>query len=183
MSRQKSNPKTKRLTKELPSLKKLPSKKAGTKAASSKAKKKIVVDVRTRKNLSSVIELLKRKVSDAPKTKMPTELKPMLATLVDAPFNDGDWQFELKLDGYRTLAYINSGAVDLRSRNNNSFNKKFQPVHEALAQWDIKAVVDGEIVVLNDDRVEPFSASQFQPPSGSCSLKSRSMIRSISCPK
>src|SRR5688572_16780927 len=100
MSRQKSNQKAKRATKDLPSLKKLPSKKAGSKTASKKENKEINVDVKARKSLSSVIELLKRKVPGAPKSKMPADLKPMLATLVDEPFNDNDWQFELKLDGY-----------------------------------------------------------------------------------
>src|SRR3954464_4856057 len=106
--------------KQLPSLKKIPSKKAA-----SKATKKIVLDVQPRKDYSSLIDLLLRKVPEAPRVKMPTDLKPMLATLVDEPFSDDNWQFELKLDGYRTLAYLKSGKADIRSRNNNSFNKKF----------------------------------------------------------
>lgn len=84
----------------------------------------------------------------------------MLATLVDAPFNDEDWQFELKLDGYRSLAYIKNGRADIRSRNNNPFNKKFEPVHEALTQWKINAVVDGEIVVLNEEGIPDFNGIQ-----------------------
>ena len=37
---------------------------------------------------------------------MPSDIKPMLTTVVDQPFSDEGWQFELKLDGYRTLAYL-----------------------------------------------------------------------------
>jgi hypothetical protein len=40
-----------------------------------------------------------------------------------------------------------------------------------------------QIVVLNDDRVEPLAASQFQPPSGSCSASSRSTMPRMSWPK
>src|SRR5438270_2297130 len=141
--------------KNLAALKKLPEKKA-----TPRSKKNIVIDVQARKDLSSVIELLKRTVPDAPQTKMPSDLKPMLATLVDEAFSDGDWQFELKLDGYRALAYIKKGKVELRSRNNNSFNKKFTAVYEALKEWNINAVVDGEIVVLNEAGVPDFNGIQ-----------------------
>ena len=106
--------------KELPSLKKIPAKKAAAKSSATK-NKHIVVDAKARKDYSSIIEIIKRKIPDAPKTKMPTGLRPMLATLVDEAFTDSNWQFELKLDGYRTLAYLNSGKADLRSRKNNSF--------------------------------------------------------------
>ena len=71
------------------------------------------------------------------------------------------WQFELKLDGYRTLAYLKMGKVDLRSRNNNSFNKKFEAIHSALSEWKINAVVDGEVVVLNEDGKPDFNSIQI----------------------
>lgn len=140
--------------KTLPSLKKLPSKTAPR--VNNKAD--IIIDVAARKILSSTIALLKRKIPQAPATKMPTDLKPMLATLLDEPFDDDDWQFELKLDGYRTLAYMQSGKVDLKSRNNLSFNKKFEPIRSALREWQIDAVVDGEVVVLDENGVPDFSS-------------------------
>jgi bifunctional non-homologous end joining protein LigD len=147
--------------KELPLLKKLPSKKSASQASAKRSKKNIVIDVRLKREYSSLIEIIKRKVPEAPKSKMPTDLKPMLATLVDEAFTDGEWQFELKLDGYRTLAYINEGRVDLRSRNNNSFNKKFAAVYQALSEWKIKAVIDGEIAVLNEQGVPDFNSIQL----------------------
>lgn len=149
----------KRSPQELSSLKKLPAKKAKARPAST-SKPELIIDVKRRKEFSSIIELLKRKVPDAPKSKMPTDLKPMLATLVDEAFDSKDWQFELKLDGYRTLAYLNDGKVQLRSRNNNSFNKKFEPVYEALLEWKVNAVVDGEVVVLNEEGVPDFNGIQ-----------------------
>ena len=85
----------------------------------------------------------------------------MLATLVGDPVEEGDWLYEIKWDGYRALAYVNQGKVDVRSRNNKSFNEKFYPVYEALQQWNINAVVDGEIVVLNEEGVPDFGDLQL----------------------
>ena len=143
--------------KDLSSLKKLPARKP---AARKKKPDTLNIDIVARKDYSSIITLLKRKFSLASPAKMPTGLKPMLATLVDEPFSDANWQFELKLDGYRALAYIHQGKVDLRSRNDNSFNKKFQPIHEALTEWPVDAVVDGELVVLNEHGVPDFNGIQ-----------------------
>ena len=146
--------------KELPSLKKLPVKKAASKSSKTKSSN-IVLDAKVRKDYASTLEIIKRKVADAPKTAMPQNLHPMLATLVDEPFTDSEWQFELKLDGYRTLAYINSGKVDLRSRKNNSFNKQFNDVRKALEGWKINAVIDGEVVVLNEEGRPDFNKIQL----------------------
>jgi bifunctional non-homologous end joining protein LigD len=139
------------------SLKKLPAP-DGSKRRSRKPP--ITVDVRTqKKDFSSIVALLKRKYGSGEDVPMPADLKPMMATLADAAFNHADWQFEIKLDGYRALAYLQNGRADLRSRNNNSF-KKFAPVLSALMDWKINAVVDGEIVVLNEDGHSDFSGIQ-----------------------
>jgi len=158
---QNTNKRTRKKNDPLP-LKKLPSKKAPVRTTKSKPSDDTsFIDLRPeRRDYSSIVELLKRTFPDAPKTKMPHDLKPMLATLVDAPFNDAEWQFEMKLDGYRALAYLKSGKADIRSRNNNSFNKQFEPVYNALLQWNINAVVDGEIAVLNEDGRPDFNGIQ-----------------------
>ncbi|WP_426329141.1 DNA ligase D [Pedobacter sp. R-06] len=96
----------------------------------------------------------------APKTAIPKGVKPMLATLVDEPFDDPDWQYEVKWDGYRALAFINKGAVDLFSRNNKSFNEKFYPIHDLLLTWKMNAVFDGEILVLNNKGISNFGSLQ-----------------------
>lgn len=146
--------------KELPLLKQLPSEKTVSKT-SKRRNKNIVVDVKARKDYSSILKIIKRKIPDAPSAKMPTGVRPMLATLVDEPFTDSEWQFELKLDGYRTLAYLNNGHADLRSRKNNSFNKQFDDVRKALEEWKINAVMDGEVVVLNEEGVPDFNQIQL----------------------
>lgn len=94
------------------------------------------------------------------KQKFPDDLQPMLATLVDGPFDDPGWEYEVKWDGYRALAYLNSGEVNLQSRNKKSFNDKFYPVLQRLQEWKINAVIDGEIVVINEKGLSDFNALQ-----------------------
>src|ERR1043166_7745156 len=77
----------------------------------------------------------------------PANISPMLATLVDKPFDEPGWLYEVKWDGYRAIAYLNNGEVNIRSRNNKSFNEKFYPVYGALLTWKINAVFDGESVL------------------------------------
>jgi len=84
----------------------------------------------------------------------------MLATLVDQPFDSPDWIYEIKWDGYRVIGYLNRGKVEIRSRNNLSFNEKFNVIRDALEQWDIKAVVDGEIVALDEHGHADFQQLQ-----------------------
>lgn len=103
---------------------------------------------------------VKALLKKAPKSAIPTGIKPMLATLVDAPFDDDQWQYEVKWDGYRALAFVNKGNVELLSRNNKSFNDKFYPIYDLLREWKINAVLDGEILVLNEKGISQFGALQ-----------------------
>jgi bifunctional non-homologous end joining protein LigD len=90
----------------------------------------------------------------------PEQVKPMLATLVDKPFDDPNWIYEVKWDGYRALAFVNNHEAELRSRNNKIFNEKFYPIHKALAKLDINAIFDGEIIVLDNKGTSDFGALQ-----------------------
>jgi bifunctional non-homologous end joining protein LigD len=94
------------------------------------------------------------------KASFPKIFTPMLATLVDQPFEEPGWIYEIKWDGYRAAALLNKGKVDLLSRNNKSFTKKFYPVAEALAKWKVNAIVDGEIAVLNEGGIAHFGSLQ-----------------------
>jgi bifunctional non-homologous end joining protein LigD len=84
------------------------------------------------------------------KTEMPLHLSPMLATLIDKPFDKPGWIYEVKWDGYRAIAYLNNKNVELKSRNDKSFNEKFYPVYEALVKLGINAILDGEVMVADD---------------------------------
>lgn len=99
-------------------------------------------------------------LKNAKKAKFPKSVKPMLATLVDEPFDDPDWSYEVKWDGYRTVAYIQKGEVNLSSRNNKSFSEKYYPITAALEKWNQNSVLDGEIVVIGKDGKADFSALQ-----------------------
>ena len=92
--------------------------------------------------------------------KFPSLLKPMLATLAGEPFNDPDWTYEVKWDGYRALGYINKGKSELFSRNNKSFTEKYYPISSVMRNWSVNAVLDGEIVVIGKDGKANFSALQ-----------------------
>ncbi len=101
------------------------------------------------------IELSKGKAAAFPK-----DIVPMLATLVDQPFDEEGWQYEIKWDGYRTVAYCNKGKVELRSRNNKSFNEKFYPVYDELKALNFNAVLDGEIIVAGESGISNFGNLQ-----------------------
>lgn len=83
----------------------------------------------------------------------------MLATLVDGPFDNPEWIFETKWDGYRTLAYIDTGVM-LYSRNENSFNHLFPLIVQELRQIDVQAILDGEIVILDEEGRSDFQLMQ-----------------------
>jgi bifunctional non-homologous end joining protein LigD len=106
-----------------------------------------------------VKELLKT-VSGKKRSAMPEDVSPMLATLVDAPFDEPGWLYEIKWDGFRAISYLKGGEVSIRSRNNKDFNDKFYPVYQALQEWSVNVVVDGEIIVVDDDGMPDFNALQ-----------------------
>ena len=91
---------------------------------------------------------------------VPAAVHPMLATLVDQPFDNSDWVYEIKWDGYRTVAFCKKKNVALKSRNDKSFDERFYPVHNALQKLNIQAVLDGEIVVLDENGKSDFGALQ-----------------------
>ena len=98
-------------------------------------------------------------LKSAPKSAVPKNIKPMKATLVDAPFDDADWIFEVKWDGYRAIAVIDKNGAELISRNNIPFDK-YYPINQILKGWQVNAVIDGEILVLNDKGLSDFGALQ-----------------------
>jgi bifunctional non-homologous end joining protein LigD len=106
-------------------------------------------------------------LAEAPVKAMPHGVKPMLATLVKEPFDHPEWLFEVKWDGYRAIAEIQEGDVSLYSRNQISLKKKFGPVTEALQKLGLEAVLDGEIVVVDDQGRPNFQMLQNYQKSGS----------------
>lgn len=94
------------------------------------------------------------------KTPFYNQVKPMLATLVNQAFDEEGWLYEVKWDGYRAVAYMNKGIVEFKSRNNKSFQEKFYPVYQALETWNVNAIIDGEVVVVDQKGTASFGALQ-----------------------
>ena len=80
-----------------------------------------------------------------------------------APFDHADWLFEIKFDGFRTIAYVEHGRCQLFSRNGNEF-KSFRSLNQSIGAVlkDRSAVIDGEIVVLDDEGKPQFYEPFFR---------------------
>lgn len=80
---------------------------------------------------------------------MKPDLRPMLATLTDQPFDDKDWVFETKWDGFRAIAVAGPGHDRLYSRRGHDISAKYPTICQALAAIEHEAVLDGELVALD----------------------------------
>jgi bifunctional non-homologous end joining protein LigD len=100
-------------------------------------------------------------LTGASKRAMPSSITPMLATISEKPFDDPGWLFEIKWDGYRAIAFINDGKVRLVSRNQNDLTARFSELQSLAKSIAAKsAILDGEIVVLDDRGRPSFSLMQ-----------------------
>ena len=110
---------------------------------------------------------------------MPKVVHPMLATLVDAAFDDPDWLFEIKWDGYRALCKVDErGKLSLTSRNGLDFLKQFGELEDLAGAFSsVPILVDGEIVSLDSK-----GRSSFQRLQGSFN-RHRPSARSASAEK
>ena len=97
---------------------------------------------------------------------LPEQFTPQLATLVDrAP--DGDWQYEIKFDGYRMLARIRDGEVRLFTRNGHDWTERLPRQVKALHALKLKdSWLDGEVVSLNPEGLPDFQSLQNAFDSG-----------------
>jgi bifunctional non-homologous end joining protein LigD len=87
-------------------------------------------------------------------------IEPMLLLRTDS-LPDGDqWLYELKLDGYRAIAFKRDGVVHLRSRNDNDFSGRYPSVVKGLAKMPDNTVIDGEVIAVDDEGRPSFNALQ-----------------------
>lgn len=87
-------------------------------------------------------------------------IKPMLAQSSEKPFNNKDWVFEIKWDGYRAVADLREKDIQLYSRNGLSYSDKFSKITKALDIQTHQLVLDGEIVAFNSDGKPDFQTLQ-----------------------
>jgi len=100
-------------------------------------------------------------LAGAVKRSMPASIQPMLASVIEKPFDDPNWLFEIKWDGYRAIAFIEAGKVRLVSRNQNDLTPRYAELRELAKFVNAKtAILDGEVVVLDEQGRSSFSLMQ-----------------------
>jgi bifunctional non-homologous end joining protein LigD len=141
---------------------------SGAPAHSRNNKGRSVAKSRKKKSSANSASSAVKAFPGAEQRPMPTAIHPMLATSTAKAFDDPGWLFEIKWDGYRAVAFIEDGSVRLVSRNQNDLTAQFAEL-KSLPQFvkAQRAILDGEIVALDDEGRPSFSLMQqrtgFQP--------------------
>jgi bifunctional non-homologous end joining protein LigD len=97
---------------------------------------------------------------------MPTKgrarfIEPMLLLRTDKlPDDSTRWIYQLKVDGYRAVAFRTGGKLHLRSRNDNDFSTRYAPIMKGLAKLPDETIVDGKVVALDDEGRPSFNLLQ-----------------------
>jgi bifunctional non-homologous end joining protein LigD len=142
--------------------KKAPARKTASKKANGHAHPDIVAN-RSAESLRTLSH--EPAIEGAVKAKLPATFKPQLATLVDTAPPGNDLAYEIKFDGYRVLARIDTikgnREILIYTRNGNDWTAKFSKQVKALDRLDIESGwLDGEAVVLDDRGLPDFQALQ-----------------------
>ena len=129
-------------------------------AAPSRAAGPGEADSKSRSKKSSANSAAKA-IPGAEQKPMPTVIHPMLATPADKAFDNPDWLFEIKWDGYRAIAFVEDWRVRLVSRTQNDLTAQFSELG-SLPQFvkAQRAILDGEIVALDEEGRPSFSLMQ-----------------------
>ena len=100
-------------------------------------------------------------VNGARQAEMPAAIEPMMATLADKPPRGNDWLFEVKWDGVRAIAFIDSEELRLQARSGQRCERQYPELavipHQIAAR---QAVLDGELAVLDTKGVARFHLIQ-----------------------
>src|ERR1051326_1098519 len=106
-------------------------------------------------------ELERFEMKKAGRSPIPKITQPMLATLIEKPFDDEDWLFELKLDGMRAVVIKNGLNVEMWTRNARTLTNRFPTLASAVTELPADtAILDGEIVALDENGQAHFGLLQ-----------------------
>ncbi|HWV72994.1 MAG TPA: DNA ligase D [Pseudosphingobacterium sp.] len=95
------------------------------------------------------------------RAKMPSKIRPMLCTLVKDPMDSDEYLYEIKWDGYRIVSFVENGKVSMHSRSTLDYTAKYPLVEKALKSLKHDVIIDGEVVVFNDEGKPDFDAIQL----------------------
>ena len=87
-------------------------------------------------------------------------IDPMLLLRTNRLPEGADWKYEIKLDGYRAIAFKSGGRVHLRSRNDKDFAGKYAAIVKALSSMPDETVIDSELVAPDEGSRPSFNALQ-----------------------
>src|SRR5205814_2019994 len=91
----------------------------------------------------------------------PHKVEAMHCETQDEAFTRDDWLFELKLDGYRLIASKSHGEALLLTRNGNDYTNVFPEIAKAVKALPAdECIIDGEVVVLDENGIPSFSRLQ-----------------------
>ena len=135
--------------------------KAAAEKKTSEAATNVVAAKRNRSSSSSTALSAAKDLKGVAKRPMPAAITPMLASIAEEPFDNPEWVFEIKWDGYRAVAFLENGKVRLVSRNQNDLTARYPELKVLAEQIRGKnAIVDGEVVVLDENGRPSFSLMQ-----------------------
>ncbi len=95
------------------------------------------------------------------KQAIPSRVAPMLCTLTKDPIDDPQYLYEIKWDGYRIISYADKGKVRMDSRSAIDYTKRYPVIADAVKALGHNAVLDGEVVVFNEEGLPDFDALQL----------------------
>ena len=116
---------------------------------------------------TDLLNSTKKKIQCLSLSDFPNKIRPMLSTPVDKPFNDKKWEFEIKWDGVRAILFYHKSKniLELKSRTNKSIIHRYPEIVDSLVSSSIvncddSIVLDGEIVILNEQGHPDFQSHQ-----------------------